>query len=413
MKHVLCFAVLFTIFTQVMAHAGELPGLRRAVEAVPQSTLSSEALASSGVVLSYVNMKAADLLRADRNDDASRISALNRLNVTEIAPSESLSLSTNNDKLPDWEQNAGVAIAGIDGFVGYGRAPAASTVWLMRKPSDAEGLFGRLMKRGFAPVGSGTAGSPVLTSPKIDFANARLHVFDPWISHLSPTPTVVARREADVIQASAPNQVDAWKSAMSASKRANAHPLIQVALHGLEAAIGEKAILVKTLFFSPMIGGDGADLIGSMTDELFGQAGPVKDPGALMKKLIDKRDKQMADAMPPYFLAVLADVETPGVDRGAVLAFVYPDCTSAKTGGERFVHRWKTVPIKRNGQGPTMADRAPSDIRTMAVQSKGIGCAAMITMTAAAPGRDDKLENQTYWTIFSSIMRREFFPGSF
>ena len=412
MKHVLCFAVLFTIFTQAVAHAGELPGLRRALETVPQSVLSSEALSKSAIVLSYVNVQAADVLRAERKDKASQLAMLNRLLLQDMSLSQSLYLSTQNDKLPDWEESAGIAMDGIEGFVGFGRAPTASTIWLIRKTSDAEGLFDRLTKRGFTQSGTGTAGNLVLTSPKINRTNPSLYISDPWISFFAANPTVVARQDMDVIQTNTPEQVKAWKLGTPSSGRAISHTLIRVALGGLEAAIGDKTTLVKVLFYSPMIGTE-SGVLDVMAEELTGNSGPPIDQDALAKKMLDKAKKPSPDAMPPYILAVLADIETPGVDRGVVMAFVYPDCASATTGSDRFVHRWRTVPIRRGDKSQTLAERVPSEIRTLAVDVDGLGCAATITMTRPIPANDGKLENHIYWTIDGSIMTREFLPAYF
>ena len=412
MKHVLCAAILVTLFTQSVAHAGELPGLRRALETAPQSALSSEALSKPAVVLSYVNMLAADVLRAERNDKASQLATLNRVLLQDMGLSQSLYLSTQNDKLPDWEESAGIAMDGIEGFVGFRQAPAASTIWLIRNTSDAEGLLHRLTKRGFTPSGTGTVDNLVLTSPKINRTNPSVYFLDPWISVFVADPTIVARQDMDVLQTTVPEQVKAWKLGTPSSGRAISHPLIRVALGGLEAAIGDKTTLVKVLFYSPMIGAE-SGVLDVMAEELSGNSGPPTDQDALAKKMLDKAKNPSPDAMPPYILAVLADIETPGVDRGAVMVFVYPNCASATTGGDRFVHRWRTAPIKRGDKSQTLAERVPSDIRTQAVDVKGLGCAATITMTRQIPAKDDKLENYIYWTIDSSIMTREFLPAYF
>ena len=77
------------------------------------------------------------------------------------------------------------------------------------------------------------------------------------------------------------------------------------------------------------------------------------------------------------------------------------------------MHRWRTAPIKRGDKSQTLAERVPSDIRTQAVDVKGLGCAATITMTSPIPTKDDKLENYIYWTIDGSIMSRRFLPAYF
>lgn len=376
-----------TILSALAAAAGLLVGaeasaesmdLRSALATVPASAASGDTIVAQMLDLSAARR----LVAADVKDRPipRRFSISGR-------PLEALASSGG----ADWEQLVGLPLSRIAGFVSYGAAPDAATVWVMEDEAAAEAVFDGLAARGFSKTPDGVMinGEP----ETVDFEKAQPD--NPWLG-ANGTPSAVSRDGRLLAQANRPDMVTAPALA-TATLNLTSVPPVDTLLAGIGQALGQDTAVIQAIVTTDAIG------VGSGSLDI---SKPLQDAiGEKQQQISADR----ASGLPPYSLALIADIEDPGSKRrGMAVAFAYADCATAEIGASRFAARWKTIPTGRTDF--TFAEMVPSDLETRTVQAAG-GCAAVIVAMFAAPA-DGNLENILFRWGVNSILNRAFTPAT-
>jgi len=335
------------------AAAADPSALRQAFSAMPRTAIKP---AGDGILASVVDLAAARTLVPDGAADLPP-GLWQRLGVAGAAifPFRELALPADPQ---DRE---------------LGLSPADAAIWILADEADARTIFAALPARGFSDAGRGVLANG--TPNGLDLAKAQPG--NPWRGQLGKT-SAVARAGRLLIQAGAPDLAAAG-SAVAAGDSLADDPAVSTVLKGIEEAAGG-AVVLQAILVPASIGRVDSDR----------QASP----------------EDTAAPLPPYTLALIADLEHPGRERGAALAFAYPDCARAAEAASRFVDRWTSVRSRLTAR--TMNDMAPSTATTRTVQGPDGSCAAVVVLTGPAPAEAGDVGNPQIRLIGDAILQRDF-----
>lgn len=364
---VLAAAALLAAFA-APAPAADAPTLRQAFSAIPRTAIRS---AEDGILASVVDFAAAHSMVPDGAADLPP-GLLQRLGLAgeTISPFRELVLPTDAQER---DKELGLSPSRIAAFAGYGTPPADTAIWILADEADARTVFATLPGQGFSDAGRGILINGAPYGLNLDKAQPG----NPWRGRLGKT-SAVARTGRLLIQAGAPDLAAAG-SAVAAGGSLADDPAVSTALKGIEEAAAGAVVLQAVLVPAS---------IGRV--EAGRQAAPA----------------DAAAPLPPYTLALIADFERPGRERGAALAFAYPDCALAAEAASRFVARWTSVRSPLTSR--TMNDAAASTAATRTVQGPAGSCAAVVLLTAAVPADAGGYDNPQIKVIDTAILQRDF-----
>ena len=348
------------------AAAADPSALRQAFSAMPRAAARS---AGDGILASMIDLAAARTLVPDGAADLPP-GLWQRLGVAgqAIFPFRELALPADPR-----DRELGLSPARIAAFAGYGTPPADAAIWILADEADARTIFAALPARGFSDAGRGVLANG--TPNGLDLAKAQPG--NPWRGQLGKT-SAVARAGRLLIQAGAPDLAAAG-SAVAAGDSLADDPAVSTVLKGIEEA-ADGAVVLQAILVPASIG----------RVDSGRQASP----------------EDTAPPLPPYTLALIADLEHPGRERGAALAFAYPDCARAAEAASRFVDRWTSVRSRLTAR--TMNDMAPSTATTRTVQGPDGSCAAVVVLTGPAPAEAGDVGNPQIRLIGDAILQRDF-----
>jgi len=297
------------------------------------------------------------------------------------------------------EDRLGVPLDRLTALAGYGDVPNQTTLWIFDSDETANAVFDGLPARGFSPLTSGMLanGEPFRQNP------AARAMDDPWRGGLGWT-SVVAREGRILLQARGPDLVEAARQATPASNLA-ASPFVNTILTGAEAGAVDGAEIIQALLSGPLIGA-GRDFLPEVAS--LKPNNPQAGVDKLRRETEDQAAQDRAKGLPPYPVALLADIETPGKSRGVLVAFPYPDCSTAETAVARFATRWRTAELAAYGHGTTLAALTGADIATRTVPAADGSCAAVVTATTPVPADGTSFENKPWAAVIRSIYQRDF-----
>jgi len=368
-----------------VAHADEPSTLRHLLSIVPQAVLDTEA--KGFPLAAVVDLATARRLLPDANTAMSK-GLMRRLSAGgTIRPVNTWRMFY---ALDIWKEQVAVAPSEIDAFVGYYGPPQEVAVWFLRNEAGAKTVFDDLPKRGFAAIEGGMManGEP----GAIDIKGRRPG--DPWRGELGKT-SVVARDGRLLFQAAFPKVVAAARTA--AASNVTAHPAVDTVLHGIEALSKDGVRIVQAFLSSPVIGFDDSMPTIVLESKTFDE---------MRKKIEEQTARDQATGLPPYAMALIADIDMPGKGHGVAVVFAHLGCAQADVGGKQFIKRWNTIPTTMTGK--TLAELAPTDAAARTVPGSDGLCANVVTLTSHAPTTGDDLTNKPWDVIFSAIMQRDF-----
>ncbi|OWJ67816.1 hypothetical protein BWR60_07500 [Inquilinus limosus] len=375
------------------ADAAEATWLRAALSSMPATAFDLK----PPFLASAINLSAARALGL-RDHDTQPADLLKRV----LTPPENIGVLDAWIRRTDaglLEDRLGVPLDRLAVLAGYNDLPNQTTLWIFDSDGTADAVFGGLPARGFSPLTGGMLanGKP----SEMDLKSAAPG--DPWRGDLGRT-SVVGREGRILLQAREPDLIEAARQATPASNLATV-PFVNTVLTGAEAGAGDGAEIIHALLAGPQIGA-GRDFMPEMAmlkpNDLQAQV------ETLRRKMEDQAAQERATGLPPYPVALLADIEIPGKSRGILLAFPYPDCRTAETGATRFAARWRTAELATYGHGTTLADMTGADIATRTVPASDGSCAAVVTATNPVPADGASFENKPWTAVIGSIYRRDF-----
>jgi len=339
------------------AHAQGTQTLRAALEQIPQSVLASPVPDLAYFIDIQTALNALDL---DSGDDPNALRQL----IGTGRPLEALGFGGR----AAWEERAGVGLEDLDYFAFFSRLPNDIAVWGLGENERVEALLADLAARDFVPMGNGE----ILANgePRVPNLQSR-DVLDPWRGSVGQASFVLSRENA-LVQAFAPELLLGLGGPGAAQ-----HPVIGTALAGLDAAMGQDAIM-QAMVVSPMIGLAGPDLAG-----LLGQS-----MDEIRSELEAAVQTDSAD-LPFYLGGIIADLagDTPRL----AIALTFGDCKTASLGMERLVNRWS------------------DDMRTVALAMESAAvtgedglCAGVVLIEVE---ETPTVRNPAYFEIFQSLVR--------
>lgn len=275
-----------------------------------------------------------------------------------------------------WSAGAGVDLADVQFFVGYGRPPGTVAIWGFSSDTEAAALLDSLRDRGFAPV---RGFENVLANGAPNAVNlAARDPANPWLGPMGQT-SAVAPFGIALVQSADPaltaKGIDFWAD----QSVAEAAP-VRVMLDGVEASLTGQVL--QALLVSPRFG-----LIAAQPD--LGTATTVD--GA--RQQVEAAVEAAAQGVPPYLMGLLLDVQV-GEQPGLVVALAYPDCDTAEMANAILAERW------RGGLNPDVAATVSAS-----TWDGGDGvCAAVTRIVADEAGTVNPVGRKVY----GEIVRRGF-----
>lgn len=382
--------------TVAQARADEPSAMQRAFSTIPAAALTGDNI-DKYFPAKVVDIAAARTLEPDRSTITRPV--IGRiLNVgAMIRPLRQLTYS--GGMASRWEEFARVPFADIDAFAGFGNVPDDVSIWSLREETRARTLFDALQKRGFTPFDSDSAagGDQVLTSGEpgaLNFANRKPG--DPWIGDLGMA-FAVTRLGKTLIQAKSPASITTARNAPAASLTSLVP--VSTVIKGIDAVTGKETHVIQAVLATPLIG---------VKDTVADVVLPDISQEERVRRMREQLERDQETGLPPYAMALIADIEAPGKSRGVAIALAYGDCAQATEGAARFVKRWQSVPLMAGNARSTMADTAPADAKTLTMPGTDGTCAAVITLTSPVPSNGDDLLNRPFRLILDTIMKRNF-----
>lgn len=378
------YALALAVMTAAgSAHADDPVPLRQLLSVVPETILETEA--KQFPLAATVDLATARRLLPDGKGTMSK-ELMRRLSAGGMI--RPLSSWWRYHDMGVWEGQVAVAPTEIDAFVGYNSPPQEVAVWFLRNDASAKTVFDDLPNRGFTAIEGGMVanGNP----GAIDIKGRRPG--DPWRGELGKT-SVVAREGRNLFQAAFPPVVAAARNASTSN--ITTQPVVDAVLRGAEALSKDGTRIVQAFLSSPIIGFD-----GSM---------PILEPKTvdeMRKKLEEKMARDRATGLPPYAMALIADIDMPGKGHGVAVVFAHLGCDQAERGGKQFIKRWNEIPTFMNGQ--TLAQLAPTDAAARTVPGSNGLCANVVTLTSRTPVAGADLANRPWDVIYNAIMQRDF-----
>lgn len=347
------------------AWAQNLEPLNEALDKLPDIVLQNPRADQAA----FVDMEA--LRRLSALDGAISPQTLQRavLGVA-IEPVQALTLGPAQE----WNEKAGIDLAEVRYFIGFGSAPQSATVWGLRDNAAADGMLGALQKRGFTASGAGVLGNgePGRINP------SRHDPSDPWLGTGGAARFAGAKGNV-VLQSSAPQAVTMLQRD---ARGADEHPIVRTALAGLEAAVGDHTI-VQALVVSPVLGlraGDPAQWVG--------QPG---EPLAALQSRLQGGVPQDSEGLPPWLGGIIVDAQAD--QPAAAISLTYADCDAARKAATLMKQRWADT-MPENAQGDMVAEAVPGS-------QDGL-CAATLRVSAQTQ------EAPLFRSVIAAMMRRQF-----
>lgn len=279
----------------------------------------------------------------------------------------------------DWHDRAGIGLADVRYFTGFGSPPATLTVWGLADEAAALSLVETLTERDFQWVGGeGIVGNGEPMVPDLAGADRS----NPWRSPVGAA-TFAGVKDNSVIQASMPDALPAFLGDFGGASL-DRNPMIKALIGGLEVAIGDHEI-VQAMLVSPAFG--------------FGEIDPVAilgpDAGgidAIHERFADQA-AVAAHGIPPYLGGLIVDAHA---DHPAVaISLAYPECETAERAASLMEERWTaSMPTEAQGSMATVIEAHPDGY-----------CAAVLAVTGDGT---DKSLNPIFGRIFDMTQRREF-----
>lgn len=352
------------------AQAQTLEPLREALSNVPQSVFASR---SPEQVL-FIDIAA--LHRLSETEAGLSPGIIQRRGMVGglLRPVEALTMAPAKE----WGESAGVDIADVRYFAGFGRSPNMSTVWGLKDNAAATGLLGALAKRDFRPSGVPGVfgnGEPL----KRDLAKNKPS--DPWRGRVG-TPTFGTAKGNVVMQASTPQET---AMLLAEFPGVDESAVVAAAMAGLQEAVGD-AEVVQAMLVSPLLG------LSTSIDPAVLMPSGSKDPEAMREKLkagIEAGRK----GIPPYLGGFIADAQ--GGRPAVAIALTYLDCETADKAAALVAQRWaETMPAAAQGETSTKTVAAVEGL-----------CAAMFRVDSEAA---DDGANAAFHALFQAYLRRQF-----
>lgn len=363
----LATALLLTASTPALAQ--NLDPLTQALDALPAAVLATPA----PVQAFFVDTAVLHLL-ADQHGEPVSAQTLSRAKLAAMVPPLSVLFGGNLDQ---WDGHAGIDLADISYFIGYGEVPATVTLWGLRDAAAATALIDTIAARDFSPTGADGVlgnGEPLA----LDLSNR--DPSNPWRGDLG-TATFVAAKGNVIVQSSTP---DALPAVLSATSGVAANPIVEAALHGLDSAIGDHRI-VQAMLISPTMG------LEALEPASLLQSGEANFDA--MRAEIEAQMSAGMTGIPPYLGGLIVDAQS---DHPAVaIALTYTDCDSAQTAADLVAQRWTD----------TMLETAQGRTATSAIAMPDGLCAAVFSVTSAST---DYTTNPIFDAVFDAYLRRSF-----
>lgn len=282
----------------------------------------------------------------------------------------------NYGGLDSWDEKAGIALADISYFAGFGQPPLRISYWGFDSNDTALQLIDTLGQRDFVAVDAAMDG--ILGNGEPNATNlANRDPANPWVGNTGRSSFVLPIDHM-VVQAPAPEAMAAIAQ-IEPSVADNA--MLATALDGLGATVGvDQGHIVQAMVISPAFGLESFD-----PAMLLGTTG-IDEARAALEAAMDDSTK----GIPPYLGGIFADTQLDG--RPAVtVSLVYPDCDSAQSAINILETRW--------------ADNmnTPADARADAVNGDDSDlCAAVVSFIGeAAADAGNPLLHETIARFFN------------
>lgn len=301
--------------------------------------------------------------------------ALMRLNIARnIAPLEVL----NYGALDIWDEKAGVPLAEISYFAGFGVPPSMVGYWGFDDASTAGDLIETLKTRDFVAVDGPAEGIFGNGEPYRQNLQGR-DPANPWVGPLGRSHFVLPLGHA-VIQAPAP---EAMAALTQIEPSAADNVVIEVALDGLSGVVDvDQDRIVQAMVISPAFGLENLDpaLLLGMQDIEAARAA------------LEAAAQESLEGVPPYLGGIVADVQL-GNRPAVIVSLAYPDCQSADKAIEGLQLRW------------TEHMESEAEISGRSVANAGSLCAAVVSFVG---GETEDQSNLPLRETLDRFMGRNF-----